>query len=291
LRPNPPNQMKQKDQNGTSTSIKHRLVVHIQPKGNLGKSTEAILRGEWMRQYEIPWKGYDLDADNHSFSETFPEEVTLVKPSRERIEVGDVIKILRKVNQIPVTVIDPQAHMNNIILSALALIEFPKFAAEAQARATVFVSPVDEVTELENISKTVEALKDSVDYVIVKNRGRVSATKFFDGSQLEKELQEYKAAYLEIPELLDDTGKYLRGMQVKLERILSPAEIIENSALKIDLVHRTIFKTWVREHFRRLDAIKSYLVPDEFAERIQPQAEAKPEKARRAVGINLENVL
>jgi hypothetical protein len=84
-----------------------------------------------MRQNGISWKGYDLDVYNHTLSDTYPAEVTLVQPSRE--PVADIIKIMRKVNQVAVTVIDPQAHMNKIILSAVAQVDFPKFAAQAQA--------------------------------------------------------------------------------------------------------------------------------------------------------------
>jgi hypothetical protein len=243
-----------------------------------------------MRQYGIPWKGYDLDVYNHTLSDTYPDEVTLVQPSRE--PVADIIKIMRKVNQVAVTVIDPQAHMNKIILSAIAQVDFPKFAAQAQARATVLIFPIDEVSDMEDISETVDTLGDTVDWVIVKNKERIPTTRFFDGSDLEKQLQGYKAAYLDLPPLLTDTRNHLRGSQLKLGRTLSPAEAISNPTLEIDAVHRILFQKWVADVFRRLDAIKSYLVPDEYAETIQPQSDAKAGKTRRVgAGINLENIL
>jgi len=44
--------------------------------------------------------------------------------------------------------------------------------------------------------------------------------------------------------------------------------------------------------FRRFDATKSYLVPDEYAETIQAQPDAKAGKTHQAgAGINLENIL
>jgi hypothetical protein len=283
--------MKSQNPNGTSVSqIKHRLVLPIQTRGSLGKSLEAILRGEWMRQYGIPWKGYDLDVYNHTLSDTYPDQVQLVEPSRE--PVADIIKILRKVNQIAVTVIDPQAHMNRTILSAIAQIDFPKFAAQAEARSTVLIFPIDEVSDMEDINETVDTLGDSVDWVIVKNRERIPTTKFFDGSELEKLLQQYNAAYLDIPPLLTDTRNHLRGSQVKLNRFLSPAEAISNPALEIDAVHRILYQKWVAEVFRRMDAIKSYLVPDEYAETIKPQTDTRSGKSpRKAAGINVENIL
>jgi hypothetical protein len=283
--------MKTQNPNGTSTQkIKHRLVLPIQTRGSLGKSTEAIVRAEWMRQNSVPWKGYDLDVYNRTLSETYPEEVALVEPSRE--PVADIIKILRKVNQVAVTVIDPQAHMNKTILSAIAQIDFPKFAAQAQARCTVLIFPIDEVSDMEDISETVDTLGDSVDWIIVKNRERIPTTKFFDGSSLEKQLQGYKAAYLDLPALLTDTRNHLRGCQLKLGRTLSPAEAISNPSLEIDVVHRILFQKWVAEVFRRFDAIRSFLVPEEYAESIKPGVEVRVDKVRKtAAGINLENIL
>ena len=40
----------------TTSEIKHRLVVPIQTRGNLGKSTEAIARCEWMSSEAFPGK-------------------------------------------------------------------------------------------------------------------------------------------------------------------------------------------------------------------------------------------
>jgi len=53
---NPANQ----NPSAAPNSVEHRLVVPIQTRGNLGKSTEAIARGEWMTTRGVQWKGYDL---------------------------------------------------------------------------------------------------------------------------------------------------------------------------------------------------------------------------------------
>jgi hypothetical protein len=97
---------------------------------------------------------------------------------------------------------------------------------------------------------------------------------------------------LDLPPLLTDTRNHLRGSQLKLGRTLSPAEAISNPSLGIDAVHRILFQKWVGEVFRRLDAIKSYLVPDDHAEAIKPGAETQTNRPRRtAAGINLDNIL
>ena len=77
----------------TTSEILHRLVVPIQTRGNLGKSTEAIARCEWMSQRGVLWKGYDLDAFNRTLSTTYPEDVVFVEPGPE--PEGELIKIFR----------------------------------------------------------------------------------------------------------------------------------------------------------------------------------------------------
>ena len=283
--------MKPESPNIISTSkIIHRAVVPIQTRGGLGKSTVAISQCAWMDHHGVPWNGYDLDVFNRTLSSTYPDAVTLVDPSRE--PEADIIKILRKITHVPVTVIDPQAHMNRIILSAMAKVDFPKFAARAHARATVLIFPIDEISDMEDISETVDTLGDSVDWVVVRNRERIPTTKFFDGSQLEKQLSSYRVATLEIPSLMTDTRNHLWGIQIKLGRAISPAEAVASGDLGVDLVHRIVLEKWLAEVFHHFNAIKSFLVPDAYAEKITSPVDIRKVRERPlATGINLENIL
>ena len=40
-----------------ATVVAHRLVLPIQTRGNIGKSTEAIARCEGMSQRHVQWRG------------------------------------------------------------------------------------------------------------------------------------------------------------------------------------------------------------------------------------------
>ena len=277
--------------NTTSASeIRHRLIVPIQTRGGLGKSTVAITLCEWMRQREIQWQGYDLDSFNRTLSTAFPDEVSAVAMGRE--PEGDIIKVLRKVAQQDVTLIDPSAHMNKTILSAFEKIDFTNFAAGAQVRATVMIYPMDEVSDMDDISETVDVLGNRVDWIVVRNPVRIATTRFFDGSELEATLKTYQAVSLEIPALLSDTRNHLRAHEVQLGRGLSPAEALKNLSLKIDMVHRTILERWLGDLFRRFDAIAAHLVPSVAAKEIQPASKTTPRRPlRREAGINLENIL
>ena len=272
------------------SEIKHRLVVPIQTRGNIGKSTEAIARCEWMSQRQIEWKGYDLDGFNRTLSTTWPDEVTFVETSRE--PEGEIIRILRRITQAEVTVIDPSAHMNRTILKAFQMVKFSELAASAQARVTVMIFPIDEVSDMDDISETVETLADTVDWIVVRNRVRIPTTKFFDDSEIEQTVKGYGAVFLELPALLSDTRNHLRAHEVRLGRGLSPAEALKNPGLKIDLAHRLILEDWLGELFRRFDAIASHLLPSGAAAKIKPApAVQSPASRKRGAGINVENIL
>jgi hypothetical protein len=273
-----------------SKSLQHRLVLPIQTRGNLGKSTEAIARCEWMNARGVQWKGYDLDASNRTLSTALPNHVSFVQPSTE--PEGQVVRILRGMTKAEVTVVDPSAHMEQTILRAFRMVRFPTMAAAANARATVMVYPIDEISDMDDIARTVDALGDTVDWIVVRNPARVPTTRFFERSALERQLGEFGAARLDIPPLLTDTRNYLRTQEARLGRAFSPSQVLTDSSLDLDLGHQLILEDWLEEFFSRLDAIASHLLPDTLAARIQKPREALPmsfSSHRRGSSINLEN--
>jgi hypothetical protein len=276
--------------NPTNPEIKHRLVVPIQTRGNIGKSTEAIARCEWMNRRSICWRGYDLDSFNRTLSTTYPDDVTFVPPTPE--PEGEIIKILRRIPDADVTIIDPSAHMNQTILRAFEMVRFAELAASVKARVTVLVFPIDEVSDMDDINATVDTLGDTVDWVVVRNRAKIPRTRFFDGGEIETTLGNYGVAFLDVPSLLSDTRNHLRAIEVRMERGLSPAEVLRNPALKIDMAHRLILEDWIREMFRHFDAIASHLLPSDAAAKITRPIEAAAKSPRKRGGaINVENLL
>ena len=273
----------------TTSEILHRLVVPIQTRGNLGKSTEAIARCEWMTERSVAWRGYDLDAFNRTLSTTYPEEVAFVEPGPE--PEGELIKIFRGLAQSEVTVIDPSAHMNRTILRAMEMVRLTQLCEAIAARVTVLIYPVDEVSDMDDIAQTVEALGDSVDWVIVRNPVKIHTTKFFQGSELESQLLGFGAARLEIPALLSDTRNHLRSREIQLGRGLSPAEALRNPSIQLDIAHRIVLEQWLAEFFERLDAIAGHLIPTAKAKALQPaRVREVVAPKRRISGVNLENI-
>jgi hypothetical protein len=273
----------------TTSEVLHRLVVPIQTRGNLGKSTEAIARCEWMSERGVSWKGYDLDAFNRTLSTTYPEDVVFVEPGTE--PEGELIKIFRHLAQSQATVIDPSAHMNRTILRAMQMVRLTQLCEAIAARVTVLIYPVDEVSDMDDIAETVETLGDSVDWVIIGNRVKIPTTKFFQGSELEKQLLGFGAGRLEIPALLSDTRNHLRSQEIQLGRGLSPAEALKNPSIQLDMAHRIVLEEWLADLFERFDALAGLLIPTATAKALKPtRTREVTAHKRRLSGVNLENI-
>lgn len=274
-------------------TVRHRVVVPIQTRGGIGKSTEAIARACWMDQRDVDWQGYDLDAQNKTFSDNFPDQATLVPLAQNEPE-GDVIRLLRKATFKEVTVIDPQAHMNHTILQALKLIRFPETAAAGGVRLTVLVYPMDELTDMDDITSTVDALGDTVDWVIVRNPARQARTRMFDGSGIESELLGFGAVTMNLPALLTDTRMALRNLEVQHGRAFNPLEVLGNQELKFDPAHRMVLEDWNRRTFQAFDEIATHLLPTEKGEAVKAshQKPAVPATTtrRRGSSVNLANL-
>ena len=285
---------KPEEENGTPTAgVRHRIVAPIQVRGNIGKSTEAIVRGEWMRARNVEWQGFDLDQDNRTLSDVFPEEVKRVELSSE--PQSDLIRILRAGTQARVTTIDPRAHLQSLILETLRMLRFPELAAAEGCRLTVLVFPIDELSDMDDIDRTVAELGGSVDWVIVRNPLLQRRTRMFDGSELEAELLRLGAATLTLPALLSDTRTYLRSKEVKLGRAISPAEALKNPEIDLHITHRMVLEDWLRKLFRQYDLLAGHFLPSEEAGRI---AAPEPEEVhtvasrpqRRGARVNLANI-
>ena len=93
-------------------TTKHRLILPMQAKGNMGKSIEAAARACWLNQRGIPWQGFDLDGDNRTLSRLFPSQVMLTPLSGQAEDLDELISILRKTTAKPVTLVDPRAHLD-----------------------------------------------------------------------------------------------------------------------------------------------------------------------------------
>ena len=249
-------------------NILHRLVVAVQTRGNLGKSLAINGLCDWLKKNQIEWCGFDLDADHQSLARVFPGAVSLVELGEE--PEGDLIRILKHCVQSPITVIDPRAHMSQVILRTWEMLRFPESFAEAGGRITVLLFVADDLEVMTDIDQTVTRLGDSVDYVVVKNRARAPRTRMHDGSELESCLNEFGAEELEIPVLLSLARNQLAAQEAALGRGISYVEAIANRDLKFDPMVRLIIEDWIKTLFRRLDRLSGKFLTTALAGKIAP---------------------
>jgi hypothetical protein len=273
------------------SSIRHRLIVPVQARGNVGKSTSLAAIAGWLEQHGVPWRGFDLDPDHRSLARLFPEKVSLA-PLGDEPE-GDLISLLRSCSGVSVTVIDPRAHLSEVLLRGFELIRFPETFAAAGGRVTVLLSPADDLEVMTDLDQTVSQLGGAVDYVVVKNRARASRTRMLDGSELEAELQSLDARVLEIPALLSVARNQLAALEADLSRGVSYAEAVMNLELPIDSLIRMVIEDWLKGLFRKFDRITDRLLPADLAAGLGSQ-QAMPPAAniavRRGAKINRSNL-
>ena len=272
-------------------SIQHRLIVPMQARGNVGKSTILGVIAGWLEQRGVEWRGFDLDPDHRSFARLFPGNVALA-PLGDEPE-GDLIKLLRGCARLPVTVIDPRAHLSEILIRGFEMIRFTETFAEADGRVSVLLFPADDLEVMTDMDQTVSRLGGTVDYVVVKNRARAPRTRMFDGSELESDLRTLGAEVLEFPALLSIARNHLAALEADLGRGVCHAEAVMNLDLPLDSLVRMVIEDWIKGLFGKFDRIAEKLLPAELAAGLDSPIAPPPAESiavRRGAKINRSNI-
>lgn len=248
------------------STVEHRLVTCLQVRGNLGKSTVLGALAQYCEQRNVPWRGYDLDGDHRSFSRLFPETVSLRELSEE--PEGDIIKIARGCTEVPMTIVDPRAHIADKVFRGLEIIKFTENFAIEGGRISVLLFPGDDLELLTDIDALVTRLGDSVDYIVVLNPARQPRYRMFQGSELERDLVQMGAVTLEVPTLLAVARNHLAALEVELGRAVTHVEAAANRELALDGMVRMVVEDWVKMLFRRFDCVAGNFLPTAYAAKI-----------------------
>ncbi len=194
-------------------ATKKRLILPLQAKGTIGKSTVLTLLGEYLTSIGEIWRGFDLDERNQNFSRAFGEtmvekegrRVPLVRhmPLNEKEHRDNFSRILAEGTTDPVTLIDPQAFTDHYIRDVLDSTNF--FASNPDIAVTLLLFPFQEDTVMREIEQAIDYAKGRADFVIVYNKTKDTSIRsqfqLFLDSPLEKEV------YL-------DRGKTRDGIQL-----------------------------------------------------------------------------
>ena len=274
-----------------SIAILHRLVLPLQRRGNLGKSTFLAALAQYCDQRAVGWKGYDLDPEHQSFSRLFPAQVALQGLSGE--PESEILKIARACTGQSVTLVDPRAHLSDALVHSLEVLRFPEQFAASGGRITVPLFPGDDLEVLTDIDNLVTRLGDRVDYLIVRNAARQPQTRMFTGSDIEVDLLRLGAGAIEMPVLLGVARNHIAALEADLGRGVTHVEAAANPDIKLDGMVRLIVEDWLRTIFRRFDNTAGLLMPTQDAARIAPvdtSSCGKSPRPTRGAKINRNNL-
>ena len=273
------------------TPTKHRLILPIQAKGNVGKSIEAAGRACWLNERGIHWQGFDLDGDNKTLSRLFPGQTKLIPLNGQAEDLDELISILRKTTATPVTLVDPRAHLDGQVMKALRATHFFDIAKAQSIGITVMVFPLDDLDVMMNIDVVCRFCGNEVDYVIVRNPGRAPKTRMFDGSELEKELLSLHAGSVTLPVLSEFVKLRLAKLETDQQRGIPFNEAVGNDALGLDIMARGVLQDWLCTLFAQYDLVAAKLLPADLAANIKPKAAGppigEPATIKRGAKVNL----
>jgi hypothetical protein len=271
-------------------TTKHRLILPMQAKGNVGKSIETAARACWLNQRDVQWQGFDLDGDNRTLSRLFPGQTKLVPLSGQAEDLDELISILRKATAMPVTLVDPRAHLDGQLMNALHATHFFEIASAQSIGITVMVFPLDDLDVMTNLDAVCQFCGSQVEYVIVRNPARAPKTRMFDSSELERELLNHHAGSITLPVLSEFVKLRLAKLEADHQRGIPFNEAIGNDELGLDIMARGVLQDWLARLFAQYDRIAAKLLPAAEAANIKPKAAppiGEPATARRGAKVNL----
>ncbi len=266
------------------TTTKHRLILPIQAKGNVGKSIEAAARACWLNERGNHWQGFDLDGDNKTL------QTKLVPLTGQAEDLDELISILRKATAAPVTLIDPRAHLDGQVMKALRATHFFDIAKAQSLGITAMVFPLDDLDVMMNIDSVCRFCGNEVEYVIVRNPARAPKTRMFDGSELEKELLNLHAGSVTLPVLSEFVKLRLAKLETDDQRGIPFNEAVGNDGLGLDIMARGVLQDWLCTLFAQYDRIAARLLPAEQAANIKTKVAGppigEPPTAKRGAKVN-----
>lgn len=272
-------------------TTKHRLILPLQAKGNVGKSIEAAARACWLNERGIHWQGFDLDGDNKTLSRLFPTQARLIPLTGQADDLDELISILRKATAAPVTLVDPRAHLDSQVMKALRATHFFNIAKAQSIGITVLVFPLDDLDVMMNIDAVCRFCGSEVDYVIVRNPARAPKTRMFDGSELEKELLSFHAGSVTLPVLSEFVKLRLAKLETEQQRGIPFNEAVGNDQLALDIMARGVLQDWLCTLFVQYDRIAAKLLPTVEAASIKPKTAGPPigeaPTTKRGAKVNL----
>jgi hypothetical protein len=253
-------------------AIKQRLITCFQSTGRVGKSTtvEAII--EWLNFAGIGWAAVDSDAEHRTLSRRYPEKVRFFDATESP---DSFLKLLQTLPSVPVALADFPAQATEFLLGAMEQFRGLDVLDAQNIRMTVLLFVADDQTAQTSLAKTIRALGERVDYLIIKNPARYKSDAF-DKSGAAEWLRERGTPIIELPGITTTT---LEGVQIasrEAQRFLPLAEAGKSES--VPLSSRFELEHFLNRVFTQLEDAGGRVVPDPSAIKTKVQRPKLAEK-------------
>lgn len=281
----PPKEMAKTSSAPSSAVRERRLIVPLQAKGTIGKSTTMSLIAEYLEQIGEDWRGFDLDERNNEFVRMF-EAGNRVKsvPLANEEHIDNVARILAHGLTSNVVLLDPQAFTDQLLRDALHITKFLDIAPAEGIKTTVLIFPFQEETVMREIVETFEFVNGRAEFLLVYNLTKPGEVKnrfqMFYGSPLERTFLEAGAKQVFIPHLTERTRLKHRELVNQLGRGVRYGEFVKNMDLDIHWSQRGIMEDWLSQVFWQFDDVAELLTSPDGLDKARARRETHERPAK-----------
>ena len=228
-----------------------RLILIMNGKGGVGKSTFAINLVQHYKDLGLPHRSVDTDNENSTLKR-FHNDADFVDLSLPR----GLDLLIRLVEKTETVLVDCRAASTDLILGYLAEVNALDILTSLQTRLTVVMPVNHEPDSIEQICVIAGALGDRCDYVVVRNQVHSEHFSLYDNSNIRKRLlDELGACEITMPKLYDWLVTALNQHNLTVTAAIAPGEI--------SLIDRQRLLNWQRTLVAQIELAGSFLLPEQ----------------------------
>jgi CobQ/CobB/MinD/ParA nucleotide binding domain len=228
-----------------------RLILIMNGKGGVGKSTFAINLVQHYKDLGLPHRSVDTDNENSTLKR-FHSDADFVDMSLPR----SLDLLIRLVEKTETVLVDCRAASTDLILGYLAEVNALDILTSLQTRLSVVMPVNHEPDSIEQICVIAGALGNRCDYVVVRNQVHSEHFSLYDSSRIRKRLLDELGAHeITMPKLYDWLVTALNQHNLTVTAAIAPGEI--------SLIDRQRLLNWQRTLVAQIELAGSFLLPEQ----------------------------
>ena len=228
-----------------------RLILIMNGKGGVGKSTFAINLVQHYKDLGLPYRSVDTDNENSTLKR-FHSDADFVDLSLPR----SLDLLIRLVEKTETVIVDCRAASTDLILGYLAEVNALDILTSLQTRLCVVMPVNHEPDSIEQICVIAGALENRCDYVVVRNQVHSEHFSLYDNSRIRKRLSDELGGHeITMPKLYDWLVTALNQHNLTVTAAIAPGEI--------SLIDRQRLLNWQRTLVAQIESAGSFLLPEQ----------------------------